>query len=47
MYKVINWVMCKNLKFDYTNKWYMHNPAAVMENEHINTYGTFTYKRIT
>ena len=24
--------MCKKFKFDYTNKWYMHNPAPVLEN---------------
>ena len=24
--------MCKKLKFDYTNKWYVHNPAPVREN---------------
>ena len=30
--KVINWEMCKKSKFDHTNKWYMHNPAAVLEN---------------
>ena len=34
--KVIHWEMCKKLKFDQTNKWYMHNPAAVLEN--------YTYK---
>ena len=22
--KVIHWEMCKNFKFDHTNKWYMH-----------------------
>ena len=30
--KVIHCEMCKNFKFDYTNKWYMHNPAPVLEN---------------
>ena len=30
--KVIHWEMCKKLKFDHTNKWYMHNPAPVLEN---------------
>ena len=30
--KVIHWKMCKKFKFDHTNKWYMHNPAAVIEN---------------
>ena len=23
--KMIHWEMCKKFKFDYTNKWYMHN----------------------
>ena len=31
--KVIHWETCKKLKFDHTNKWYMHNPAAVLEND--------------
>ena len=33
--KVIFWELCKKFKFDHTNKWYMHNPAPVLEN---NTY---------
>ena len=31
--KVIPWEMCKKFKFDYTNKWYMHNSAHVLEND--------------
>ena len=31
--KVIHLKMCKKLKFDHTNKCYMHNPAAVIEND--------------
>ena len=31
--KVIYWEMCKKLKFDHANKWYMHNPAPVLEND--------------
>ena len=31
--KVIHWEMCKKFKFDHTNKWYMHNPATVLEND--------------
>ena len=31
--KVIPWEMCKKFKFDHTNKWYMHNPASVLEND--------------
>ena len=30
--KVIHWGICKKFKFDHTNKWYMHNPAPVLEN---------------
>ena len=31
--KVIHWEMCKKFKFDHTNKWYMHNPAPVLESD--------------
>ena len=31
--KVIHWEMCKKFEFDHTNKWYMHNPALVLEND--------------
>ena len=31
--KVIHWEFCKKLKFDHMNKWYMHNPDSVLENE--------------
>ena len=31
--KVIHWEMCKKFKFDHTNRWYMHNPAPVLEND--------------
>ena len=31
--KVIHWEMCKKFKFDHANKWYMHNPARVQEND--------------
>ena len=31
--KMIHWEMCKKSKFDHTNKWYMHNPAPVLEND--------------
>ena len=30
---MIHWEMCKELKFDHANKWYMHNPAPVLEND--------------
>ena len=31
--KVIPPEMSKKFKFDYTNKWHMHNPACVLEND--------------
>ena len=31
--KVIRWELCKKFKVDHTNKWYMHNPESVLENE--------------
>ena len=30
--RVIHWEICKKFKFDLINKWYMHNPAPVLEN---------------
>ena len=30
---VIHWELCKKLKFDHANKWYMHNPVPVLEND--------------
>ena len=30
---MIPWEMCKKFKFDHKNKWYMHNPAYVLEND--------------
>ena len=31
--KVIYWEMCKKFKFNHSNKWYMRNPAPVLEND--------------
>ena len=31
--KVLHWEMCRKFQFDHTNKWYMHNPAPVLEND--------------
>ena len=33
MGKVIHWELCKKLKFEHTNKWYVHNPKSVLDNE--------------
>ena len=29
--ELIPWELCKKLKIDRMNKWYKHNPAAVLE----------------
>ena len=44
--KVICWETCKKFKFDHMNKWYMHNPVTVLEND-THSYGTLAYKWIT
>ena len=31
--KEVHWEMCRKFQFDHTNKWYMHNPAHVLEND--------------
>ena len=31
--KVIHWELCKKFQFDDMNKWYMHNPTSVLEND--------------
>ena len=31
--KVINWKLCKRLKFNHANKWYMYKPESVLEKE--------------
>ena len=31
--KGIHWVMYEKFKFDHTNKWYMHKPVSVLEND--------------
>ena len=31
--KVIHWEICKKFKFYHANKWYMHHPAPVLEND--------------
>ena len=33
MGKFIHFELCKKLKVDDGNKWYMHNPTSVLENE--------------
>ena len=31
--KVIHWEMCRKFEIYHTKKWYMHNPAPVLEND--------------
>ena len=31
--KLIHWKICRKFQFDHTIKWYMHNPAPVLEND--------------
>ena len=31
--KVILWEICKKVKLNHTNKWYMYNPESVQENK--------------
>ena len=31
--KLIHWELSKKFKFDHTSKWYVHNPASVLEND--------------
>ena len=31
--KLIHWELCKKLIFDHMNKWYMHNPKSVLEDD--------------
>ncbi len=31
--KVFHLEMCTRFKFDHANKWYMHNPAPVLQND--------------
>ena len=31
--KVIFWELCKKVKFDHSNKWYIYKPESVQENE--------------
>ena len=30
---MIHWELSKKIKFDDTNRWYMHNPKSVLENK--------------
>ena len=45
--KVILWEICKKFKFDHTNKWYIHNPAPVLENDTYKLLWNFEISTIT
>ena len=45
--KVVHLELCKKFKFHHTNKWYMHNPESVLENELQKFRGILRYKQIT
>ena len=45
--KVIHWVMCQKFRFDHTNKWYMHNPVPVLENDTHKLLWDFDVQTIT
>ena len=44
--KVIHWEMYKKFKFDHANKWYMHNPASVVENDTLQPLWDFDIQRV-
>ena len=31
--RVVHWEMCRKFRFDHKNKWNMHNPAPLLEND--------------
>ena len=45
--KAIHRELCKKLKITHTNKWYMHNPASVQENQTHKLPWNLMYKQIT
>ena len=41
VWKAIHLELCKKLKFDHTNKWYMYNPESVLEKEKYTIFWDF------
>ena len=39
--RVIHRELCKKFQFDKTNKWYMHDPESIIENETHKLRGVF------
>ena len=44
--KVINWELCKKVKFDRTKKWYIYNPESIQENSMHNVLLDLEIKQI-
>ena len=44
---VVHRELCKRLKFDQVNKWYMPQTEFIQKMRYINLSGTLRYKRIT
>ena len=44
MGKVINWELCKWLKFGHADKWYIHEPESIQKNWDIEFCVTLKYK---
>ena len=45
--KLVHWEICQKFKFNPMNKWYMHNPAPVLENDTYKLLWDFDVQRIT
>ena len=45
--RVIHWELCKKLKFDHTNEWYMHKSESILLNEMHKFIEILRYERIT
>ena len=44
---IIGWELCERLKCDHADKWYMHKPESVLENESHKISRILRYKQIT
>ena len=44
--KITPWELCKKFKFDYANRWYMHNQESVLENKMHKFSGILINKQI-
>ena len=44
---MIQWELCKNLKFDYTTQWYKRKQESIQGNKNKKFFPTLRYKRIS